>query len=59
LGSEYGLARVSIGLPANAEAVEQFRLRMQLLQWRWKIIGLDLPQKLRDQLARELAKKYP
>ena len=59
LGSKYGLARVSIGLPANAEAVEQFRLRMQLLQWRWKITGLDLPQKLRDQLARELAKKYP
>ena len=59
LGSEYGLGRVSIGLPANAEAVEQFRLRMQLLQWRWKITGLDLPQKLRDQLARELAKKYP
>ena len=59
LGSEYGMARVSIGSPANAEAVEQFRLRMQLLQWRWKIIGLDLPQKLRDQLAQELAKKYP
>ena len=58
-GSEYGLGRVSIGLPANAEAVEQFRLRMQLLQWRWKITGLDLPQKLRDQLARELAKRYP
>ena len=59
LGSEYGLGRVSIGLPANADAVEQFRLRMQLLQWRWKITGLDLPQNLRDQLARELAKKYP
>jgi Protein of unknown function (DUF2939) len=59
LGSEYGLGRVSIGLPANAEAVEQFRLRMQLLQWRWKMTGLDLPQKLRDQIARELAKKYP
>jgi Protein of unknown function (DUF2939) len=59
LESEYGLGRVSIGLPANAEADEQFRLRMQLLQWRWKITGLDLPQKLRDQLAQELAKKYP
>jgi Protein of unknown function (DUF2939) len=59
LGSEYGMGRFSIGLPAGAEAVEQFRLRMQLLQWRWKLTGLDLPQKLSDQFVRELAKKYP
>jgi Protein of unknown function (DUF2939) len=59
LGSEYGLGRFSIGFPADAKAIEQFRLRMQLLQWRWKLTELDLPQTLRDQFARELAKKYP
>jgi hypothetical protein len=32
---------------------------MQLLKWRWKLTGIDLPEKLRDTLARELAKKYP
>jgi hypothetical protein len=32
---------------------------MQLLQWRWKITGIDLPEKLRDQIAGELAKKSP
>jgi hypothetical protein len=53
------MGRFSIGLPAGAEAVEQFRLRMQLLQWRWKLTGLDLPQRLSDQFVRELAKKYP
>ena len=57
--SEYGLGRFSIGLPANVEAVEQFRLRMQLLGWRWKLTGIDLPARLRDQVAQELAKKYP
>jgi hypothetical protein len=57
--SEYGLGHFSIGLPANVEAVEQFRLRMQLLGWRWKLTGIDLPAKLRDQVAQELAKKYP
>ena len=57
--SEYGLGRFSIGLPVNVEAVEQFRLRMQLLEWRWKLTGIDLPVKLRDQIAQELAKKYP
>jgi hypothetical protein len=59
LHSEYGLASFSIGWPADAIAAEQFRLRMQLLEWRWKLTGIDLPEKLRDQLARELAKKYP
>ena len=58
LDSEYGLGRFSIGLPVNAQAVQQFRLRMQLLQWRWKLTELE-PQKLRDQFARELAKKHP
>jgi hypothetical protein len=27
--------------------------------WRWKITGIDLPEKLRDQIAGELAKKNP
>ena len=59
LSSEYGLGNFSIGLPVYAEAAEQFRLRMQLLEWSWKLTEVDLPEKLRDQLARELAKKYP
>ena len=59
LSSEYGLGSFSTGLPADAAAVEQFRLRMQLLAWRWKLTGIDLPDKLRDQFAQELAKKYP
>ena len=59
LSSEYGLGNFSIGLPVYAEAAEQFRLRMQLLEWSWKLTGVDLPEKLRDQFARELAKKYP
>jgi hypothetical protein len=59
LGSEYGLGRFSIWLPPGAAETNQFRIRMQLLRWRWKITGIDLPEKLRDQIARELAKKYP
>ena len=59
LASEYGLGRFMIGLPAEVEPTEQFRLRMQLLQWRWKLTGIDLPERLRKQVARELAKKYP
>lgn len=59
LSSEYGLGRFSIWLPPGASQANQFRLRMQLLQWHWKLTGIDLPEKLRDQIAGELAKKYP
>jgi hypothetical protein len=55
LSSEYGLGRFSIGLRPGAAATNQFRLRMQLLQWHWKVTGIDLPETLRDQIARELA----
>ena len=59
LGSEYGLGRFSIALPADAQPAEQFRLGMQLLRWRWKLTEIDMPERLRTQVARELAKKYP
>ena len=59
LNSEYGFGRFSIGLPVNFTAADQFRLRMEIIQWRWKLTGLDLPERLQVQLAQELAKKYP
>ncbi len=59
LSSEYGFGRFSMRLPPGAAETNQFRLRMQLLRWRWKVTGIDLPEKLRDQIAGELAKKYP
>jgi hypothetical protein len=59
LSSEYWFNRFSIWLPPGASQADQFRLRMQLLQWHWKVTGIDLPEKLRDQIAGELAKKNP
>jgi hypothetical protein len=59
LNSEYWFNRFSIWLPPGASQTDQFRLRMQLFQWRWKITGIDMPEKLRDQIAGELAKKNP
>jgi hypothetical protein len=59
LSSEYWFNRFSIWLPPDASQADQFRLRMQLLRWRWRITGIDLPEKLRDQIAGELAKKNP
>lgn len=59
LGAEYRLDRFSIAVPVSAPRAEQYRLRMQLIQWRWKLTGIDLPETLRNQLAQELAKKFP
>jgi hypothetical protein len=59
LSSEYWFNRFSIWLPPGASQADQFPLRMQLLQWHWKVTGIDLPEKLRDQIAVELAKKNP
>jgi len=59
LSAEYGIGQFSIGVPVSAQSADQFRIRMELLQWRWKVTGLDLPENLRDRVARELAKKFP
>jgi hypothetical protein len=57
--SEYGFGHFSVGLPLNVATADQFRLRMQILRWRWKLTGLDLPEKVQVRLAQELAKRYP
>jgi Protein of unknown function (DUF2939) len=59
LNSEYWWDQFAIRLPVDAPPSEQFRIRLQLIQWRWKLTGIDLPEALRMQFAGELAKKYP
>jgi hypothetical protein len=36
---------------------DQFRVKLSLTQWRWKLAGIDLPEPLRVQLAQELVKQ--
>lgn len=59
LGTKYGIGRFSLWVPVTAVPADQFRLRMELKHWRWKLTGIDLPAKLREQIAQELAKKFP
>jgi Protein of unknown function (DUF2939) len=59
LSSDYGFGRFSVGVPVTAAPADQFRVRLQLLQWRWKLTGIELPDSVRDRFARELAKKFP
>jgi hypothetical protein len=48
-----------VSLPVDAEPEEKFRLRLYLIQGKWKLAGLDLPQSLRLRLANELALANP
>jgi hypothetical protein len=59
LGTEYWMDDFAISVPVSAPESEQFRLRMRLTQWRWRVVGIDLPEKLLLQIAQELAEKYP
>lgn len=59
LGTDYWFDRFSITLPTDATEAERYRLHMQIQQWQWKVVGLDLPEELLNRLAQQLAKKFP
>src|SRR5262245_34091664 len=44
-------------LPPEKSRDEQFRVRLSLKGWKWKLTGIDLPEDLRVQLAKELVKQ--
>jgi hypothetical protein len=57
MATEYGFGNAYVTLPLNADASEQFRVRLQILQWNWKVTAIDLPERVRIDLAKELQKK--
>jgi hypothetical protein len=52
--SEYGLGDFHVRLPPDKSFDEQFRVKLSLTQWQWKLSGIDLPESLRVQLAQEI-----
>ena len=55
--ADYGIGEFRVPVPVNLPAARQFRIRLTLDDWTWKLSGLDLPQPLQDRLARELIKQ--
>ena len=55
--TEYGFGNAYVTLPLNADPAEQFRVRLQILQWNWKVTAIDLPELVKINLAKELQKK--
>ena len=56
-GSEYRGAYFYVYLPPEKSPDEQFRVRLSLTQWQWKLSGIDLPTPLRVQLVQEILKQ--
>lgn len=56
LNSEYLGRSFYVYLPPERSRTEQFRVHLLIVRWRWRIVGLDLPEDLKEHLARELVK---
>ncbi len=54
--SEYGLGRFEVAAPAVSPPQQRFRLTFRLLQWRWRLVAVTLPENIQNLLADELIK---
>jgi hypothetical protein len=54
--SEYGIGRFELSAPSVLPQQQRFRLTFQLLQWRWQLAAISLPEIIQDILADELIK---
>jgi len=52
--AEYGVARFEVSEPVALPSAQRFRLRFQLLQWRWRLVSVTLPEHIQDLLAGEV-----
>jgi hypothetical protein len=57
LNSDYGVGTFYVALPPDRAANQQFGMRLQLFNWRWKLAGIDMPEELRLRLAQEWLKR--
>lgn len=57
LATEYGFGNAYVTLPLNTNPTEQYRVRLQILQWNWKLTAIELPERVRIELAKELQKR--
>jgi len=54
--SEYGLARFEVTAPSVLPQQQRFHLTFRLLQWRWRLVAVTLPENIQNLLGDELAK---
>jgi hypothetical protein len=54
--SEYGFGRFEVSAPAALPRPQRFHLEFRLLQWRWRMVSVILPENIQNLLADNLVK---
>ena len=54
--SHYGIGRFEVSGPTVLSAPKRFRLTFRLLAWRWRLVGITLPENVQNVLANEVIK---
>jgi DUF2939 family protein len=54
--SHYGLGRFEASAPIDVPPENRFRLRFDLLAWRWQLAGVFLPEPIQNLIADEVIK---
>jgi Protein of unknown function (DUF2939) len=54
--SEYGIGRFEVSAPPVLLPLQRFRLTFRLLQWRWQLVAVALPETIQSLLGDELVK---
>jgi hypothetical protein len=55
--ADYKLTNVYVSVPPGVKPAQRFTLRLHLVQWKWKLYGLELPEAVRVSLAEELIRR--
>jgi ABC-type dipeptide/oligopeptide/nickel transport system permease subunit len=56
LNSDYLGRDFYVRLPPEGPRDDRFTLHLRLINWRWKVVGIDLPEELKERLAQEIIK---
>jgi hypothetical protein len=54
LNSDYLGRDVYFNLPPERSRKDQFAVHLRPIHWRWKIVGIELPEELQERLAQEV-----
>jgi hypothetical protein len=54
--SDYGVGRLDVAIPVTFQAERAFGLRFRLVQWRWRLSGIRLPDHILNLVVDEIIK---
>jgi hypothetical protein len=57
LNSDYSGRNFYVAVPVDGPSDQRFRVRLRLVQWVWKLSGLDLPESTITHLTQELTRR--